>query len=232
MKYVTTKAIVLGRTNYGEADRIIRVLSQDIGKISGIAKGVRKINSKMAGGLELLGENELTLMSGKSDLYTIRSARNKASWSDILQDFTRLHHAYDMLQFLDKTVDDGAGKELYPLLFSALENLNYDTVHPDVLVLWFYLQVLQSLGNQPNLQVDVDGKPLDGESVYLFDFQAGAFLPATGLAPEGVMEPRHIKLWRLALVCDVSTITAVGGVEQAATESLPVLERFIKYTFY
>lgn len=231
MKYITTKAIVLSRTNFGEADRIVRVLSQDIGKVSCVAKGVRKVTSKMAGGLELLSENELTLFIGKSDMYTVRSARNKVNWGNILQDFTRLHHAYDILQLLDKSVDDGGGKELYPVLFTALENLNYDTVHPDVLLLWFYLQTLQMLGHQPNMQTDVDGKLLAEDSVYFFDIQAGGLVPASGLVSEGLIEPRHIKLWRLALVCDVSTLTAVGGVEQAATDSLPILEKFVKYTF-
>ncbi len=231
MKYTTTNAVVLGRTNYGEADRIVRLLSADLGKIGCMAKGVRKVNSKLAGGLELLGENEVTLIIGKSELYTVRSARNKVAWSNILQDFTRLHHAYDVLQFLDKTVDDGGGQELYPLLVSALEHLNLPTVHPDVLLLWFYLQSLQMLGHQPNLQTDVEGVPLSEESVYVFDFQEGTLIPASGVVTEGLMIPTHIKLWRLALVCDVATITAVGGVEQAATESLPILEKFIKYTF-
>ena len=48
-----TEAIILRRTNYGEADRVISLITPDRGKISGIAKGVRKPKSKLAGGLEL-----------------------------------------------------------------------------------------------------------------------------------------------------------------------------------
>ena len=47
MKQVVTKAIVLARTNYGEADRIVSVLTADKGKVRLLAKGVRKIKSKM-----------------------------------------------------------------------------------------------------------------------------------------------------------------------------------------
>jgi len=52
MKITKTKAIVLRRTNYGEADRIIQFITP-VGKISAIAKGVRREKSRLAGGIEL-----------------------------------------------------------------------------------------------------------------------------------------------------------------------------------
>ena len=45
-----TQAIVLRRTNYGEADRILQLLTPE-GKKSVMAKGVRKEKSKLAGGI-------------------------------------------------------------------------------------------------------------------------------------------------------------------------------------
>lgn len=231
MKFIHTKAIVLGRLNFGEADRIVRILSPELGKLSGIAKGVRRVKSKLAGGLELLSENNLVLIAGKSELYTVRSARHTTTWSKIVQDFTRLHHAYDMLQFLDKVLSDGGGQDTYPILYQALEHLNFASVHPDVLLLWYYLQILQVLGHQPNLQTDNTGAALSSERVYVFDHQSGSLMLASGVQADTLLEERHIKLWRLCMVCDVATITAVGGVDAAATESLPTLEKFTKYTF-
>lgn len=45
-----TDAIILTRTDYGEADRIITLLTPGHGKLRLIAKGVRRIRSKLAGG--------------------------------------------------------------------------------------------------------------------------------------------------------------------------------------
>ena len=53
MQTLRTEAIILRRTNYGEADRILNMLTPQHGKVSAIAKGVRKAKSKLAGGLEL-----------------------------------------------------------------------------------------------------------------------------------------------------------------------------------
>lgn len=47
-----TEAIVLKRTNYGETDRVVTLLSKDQGKIVCIAKGVRKLKSSNRANLE------------------------------------------------------------------------------------------------------------------------------------------------------------------------------------
>lgn len=47
-----TQAIVLRRTNYGESDRILNLLTPE-GKVSVIARGVRKEKSRLAGSIEL-----------------------------------------------------------------------------------------------------------------------------------------------------------------------------------
>jgi DNA repair protein RecO (recombination protein O) len=45
------QAIVLSHIEYGEADRILKLFTLEKGKISAIAKGVRKIRSRKAGHL-------------------------------------------------------------------------------------------------------------------------------------------------------------------------------------
>jgi DNA repair protein RecO (recombination protein O) len=51
MRQFRTQAIILNRTDYGEADRIISFLTPDHGKVKAIAKAVRKSKSKLAGGI-------------------------------------------------------------------------------------------------------------------------------------------------------------------------------------
>ncbi|MCA9348456.1 DNA repair protein RecO, partial [Candidatus Saccharibacteria bacterium] len=64
-RFLTTRAIILRRINYGEADRILTMLTSDFGKIRLIAKGVRKQKSRMAGGLELFGVSEINFIKGR-----------------------------------------------------------------------------------------------------------------------------------------------------------------------
>ena len=48
-----TEAIVLKRTNFGEADRLVTVFSQPRGKLVLLAKGIRRLTSRKKGHLEL-----------------------------------------------------------------------------------------------------------------------------------------------------------------------------------
>ena len=75
---IRTKAIVLRRTNYGEADRIIQIITPDSGRLSVMARGVRREKSRLAGGIELFAVCDLVLTRGTkstSDLWTLTGAR-------------------------------------------------------------------------------------------------------------------------------------------------------------
>ena len=73
MKQQTTPAIILRRTNYGEADRIVTFLTP-IGKIRAMVKGVRRSKSKLAGGIELFSESTVTFLETRGDLARVVSS--------------------------------------------------------------------------------------------------------------------------------------------------------------
>ena len=74
MRTFRTKAIVLRRTNYGEADRIVQFLTPD-GRRSVMARGVRKEKSKLAGGIELFAISDVVIGEGKGELGVVTSAK-------------------------------------------------------------------------------------------------------------------------------------------------------------
>jgi DNA repair protein RecO (recombination protein O) len=69
-----TEAIVLRSIRYGEADRILHLFSANRGRISAIAKGVRKPRSRFGGRLEPFFRLDLILYEGRSDLCTVTAA--------------------------------------------------------------------------------------------------------------------------------------------------------------
>ena len=92
-----TLAIVLRRTDFGEADRIINLLTPG-GKVSAMARGVRKPKSKLAGGIEFFALNEVVLIEGKSEMRTLSSARMREFFGEILKDFERTEFAYQAIK--------------------------------------------------------------------------------------------------------------------------------------
>jgi DNA repair protein RecO (recombination protein O) len=95
---IIAEAIVHSRTDFQEADRILTMLTPNHGKLKVIAKGVRRPRSKLAGGIELLSVNDVTVLPGRGELGTLISSRLKAHYGQIVQDINRTMLAYELLK--------------------------------------------------------------------------------------------------------------------------------------
>jgi DNA repair protein RecO (recombination protein O) len=73
-KLIKTKGIVLSEANYSETDKILTILAYDLGKISCIAKGARRNQSRFLASSQLFAFRDLILFKGNGELYHINSA--------------------------------------------------------------------------------------------------------------------------------------------------------------
>ena len=120
MKTEKTLAIVLRRTDFGEADRIVTLLTSE-GKISAIAKGSRRQKSKLAGGIEFFAVNEIVLAGGRGNIKTVTSARMKTFFGNILKDFDRTDFAYQAIKTISNYAENVDNPDFYKILKSDLE---------------------------------------------------------------------------------------------------------------
>lgn len=196
MNQLSSPGIVLRRTNYQEADRILTVLSRDYSKVSIIAKGVRKSKSKLAGGIELFAVNDLTFIKGKSNLHTLTSSRVSSQFGNIVKDIDRTMKAYDFIKLVDKIVDDQAEhNDYFELLAVGLEGMNNLQLDHNLTSIWFYLHALAISGVLPNLRTDIEGNMLDQDQSYDFSVADMQFVKSDN----GIFNTPHIKLLRVAL---------------------------------
>src|SRR5688572_28080 len=196
MKTLVTKAIILGRTDYGEADRILTLLTPDQGKLRLLAKGVRRVKSKMAGGIELFSVSEITFIKGRGDIGTLVSTRLITYYDQIVSNLDRTMLGYELIKKLNRVTEDEPEPEYFDLLDQAFKALNDPEVARQVITFWFAAQLLRMNGHEPNLQTDEKGTKLTAEQQYAFDFEHMTFTPEAG--SQGVFGADHIKLLRLA----------------------------------
>ncbi|NBW29251.1 DNA repair protein RecO [bacterium] len=90
MNKVISESIVLSRINYGDNDRIVTVITRDQGKIRLIAKGSRKLKSKLAAGIELFSVSEISFIKGKGDIDTLVSSRGIEYFINIQKDLDKI----------------------------------------------------------------------------------------------------------------------------------------------
>jgi DNA repair protein RecO (recombination protein O) len=72
---VKTEAVVLRSMRYGEADRILHLYTPHRGRVSAIAKGVRRARSRFGGRLEPYFRLHIELHEGRGELLTVTGAQ-------------------------------------------------------------------------------------------------------------------------------------------------------------
>lgn len=76
MKYNSINGIILSKTLYKDSNVIFNVLTKEEGRVSLLAKGVRKIQSKLKGLLYIGSIHKIDIINSKGDLAIIRGAKN------------------------------------------------------------------------------------------------------------------------------------------------------------
>lgn len=221
MRSIRTKAIVLRRTNYGEADRIVSFLTPDHGVMNVMARSVRKEKSRLAGGIELFATTDVTIGSGKGDLGILTAARLDTFYAHIMTDYDRLQFGYEAIKEIAKiaaTIDESA---FYDLLEQVFASLNDPSVDLRLTKAWFWLQLAILLGVGMNLSTDANGMKLVEDARYTFSENDHGFV----FSEHGTFTSDHIKLLRILSAQSPKVASHVGGLNILINDCLWVAER-------
>lgn len=225
MKTFNTFGIILSRTNYGEADRILTMLTPDHGKLRLVARGVRKVKSKLAGGIELFSVSQISFIKGRGELGTLVSTRLAKHYDGIVKDLSRTMAAYDLIKQLNKATEDEPGSEYFELLqhtFAALDDKN---ISLDLIGAWFAMQLLSLAGHTPNLTTDTAGNKLQEDEKYSFDADAMTFV----VSPSGRYGSSQIKLLRLGFSSrQPKALQKITDIDGLVGDLTPLVQTMLK----
>lgn len=225
MKPIRTKAIVLRRTNYGEADRILQLLTPDHGTLSVIAKGVRREKSKLAGGIELFAVSDISVIPGKGDMGTLTSARLDTFYARIMEEYDRLQLGYEAIKQVGQAADAVADPAFFQLLTTTFQSLDNPSINHRVTAAWFWLQLAILLGVGLNLATDENGMKLIEASRYNFSEDTMSFV----YQEQGRFTTEHIKLLRLLSAQSPQVAGQVKGVDTLIGDCLWLAERAVAH---
>lgn len=216
MQPLKTEAIILRRTNYGEADRILQVLTPIEGKIGVMAKGVRREKSKLASGVELFSISELVIVRGKSQLGILTSVRLKKFYSSILKDYDRLQFGYEVLKRINQVSEHLSETSLYDITATVLKSLDNPAIDLRLTQVWFYLQISETLGHGLNLSRDDSNQPLSSDKCYRFDLVEMSFTEH----PRGSFGSEHLKLLKILKLKTPDIVARISGIEKYVDDCL------------
>ncbi len=145
-----SEAVILKRMNLGEADKILTIFTPNFGKLRVVAKGVRKVTSRLAGHVELFTRSQMLLAKGRN-LDIVTQSETVDAYRPLHDDLSRIAHASYAAELLDKLTPDAL--EHYPSYKLIVETFQLLSTDGDVdkTLRWFELQLLGYLGYSPEL---------------------------------------------------------------------------------
>jgi DNA repair protein RecO (recombination protein O) len=144
------QGIVLRSFPFGEADRVVVLLSPNNGKLRTVARGVRKTRSRFGGRLEPFSHVDLILYEGR-DLDTVTQVSTIEAFPRLRTDLDRVLAAGTMVEAADAVVHEGENAARpFLLLQRGLRALEAGPRHPD-LVASFLLKMAGAVGFAPAL---------------------------------------------------------------------------------
>jgi DNA repair protein RecO (recombination protein O) len=183
MPLVKTPAIVLGNRNLGEADKLVTFFTHRNGKITGTARGARRIKSRFGSSLEPFTHCQIILFQKTPDaLYRIQQADILQSFRALREDLDRILWASRVAALILAMVPEG---EANPPLFNVLLETLISLQGPDgeLSTRLFEIRLLRCTGYQPSLEVEVclgcRGK-LDPQAIFFSPGHGGIICRACG----------------------------------------------------
>ncbi len=145
-----TDAVILRRQDFGEADRLLTLLTPEHGKFRAIAKGVRKPIARKTGHVELFALVDMLIARGR-ELHIVVQAETKESFLRLREDLTRGTYAHHLIELLDRfTAEQDTSRTEFSLLVNALGWL-CEAGDPRLVARYYEMRLLDLAGFAPAL---------------------------------------------------------------------------------
>jgi DNA repair protein RecO (recombination protein O) len=239
-----TECIILGRRDYGEADRVLITLTPE-GRLDLLAKGVRKPTSRKSGHLELFTRAQLLVARVENYWDIVSQAESVVLRQGLREDFERATYARYLAELAVRFFEQESNPQLYQLLDGALDNLEV-VERPELLIRWYEQRLLSLAGFRPEWHHCVgerDGdicmtalnpRPTDRQPYGLDAGRGGGLCAECALIHREAVGVRPLSpsalSWLQALQRrDFAEVMAYDLSDKTRAELLQVMEHYISY---
>lgn len=173
-KIYKTEAIVLKHLALGEADYLLTLYSPYMGKLRAVAKGARRVKSRLGGHIDPLMRASFLINKGQN-LDTISQAEVLNGHRTVREDLEKLAKALYVAELVDAiTPDEHPNYETYRLLSEMLSSLSEDS--SQLLLQFFQLHLLDHAGFMPELYQCVECRSAISPEMHRFTPDGGGIL--------------------------------------------------------
>ena len=226
------KAINLKRNPFREYDSKIVVYSQEKGKLELIARGTKKISSKLSGHIEPINESDIMVVRGKQFDYA-GSAVCRNSYINIKTDFEKIQTTGQIFKIVIELVKfEYIDKDIYSLLKEYLETVNdKKNINLNIVKNYFILKLLLILGYKPELFRCIKCQKKISPTGNKFDYSRGGIICKN--CPKGknnlTINENSIKLLRLIINHKLEHILNIKIDKKTSQQIDTIISSFYNY---
>ena len=228
----TTEAIVLSRFDFGEADRILTLITPGFGKIKVIAKGIRRPTSRIGGSLEPFAELNVALARGRT-FEVVTQVVVEHAWLSLRDSLESAATAWYLAELADRSLEERTAAEpLYTLLKRAYALLDAGMA-PGRVARWYEMRLADELGVRPEVDRCAEcDRALEASEPHRWVPNLGGVVcercpgpsyERTGLSLDG------LKLLKAYQRLDVEAIAALRVSESSEREVEAAMREFISH---
>ena len=207
-------AIVIGHYPLGETDKIIVFFTKDYGKIRAVAKGVRRLKSRLCGRVEILTHGDLIFFErvGK-DLHSVNSFDIIETFQKLREDLLKIAYCSYMAELIQHVTSDGEpDSEIFELMLNTMSIIESSDA-PEIFVRVFEIRLLEKLGLNPRLDSCIVCSDEINNENPRFSVQAG-----------GVICDKCSRSGHYVVAISRSTLDLMRRIREIPFELLTVLE--------
>lgn len=175
--YYQSRGIILKSRDFKDSDKLLSVFTEKDGKVSAIAKGVKKPKSSLRACVQPFCHSYLYLHRSR-ELDLITQGKLLDFYGNSRQDLERALHCLYLMELLDKSLLEHVPMaELYHTLTAVLEAINEQGLNP-LFIRYFESQLLVHLGYKPVLKHCVSCGQKPGGEFYFSLAEGGLVCPS------------------------------------------------------
>ena len=193
----SVEALVVRASDFGEADRLITLLTPFAGLVRAVARGARKPKSRIGGNVDLLRHIKVSVNEGRS-LHSVSQVQSISNLRGLHSSLEKMSTGLYMAELAEKfSVEGGSNPALFNQLVRMLQVLDSEPLH-SLMPRWFEVQVLRINGFLPAISQCVDcGSELEPQGHVFSPARGGIVCPDCRASEGDVLLPASLNTVKL-----------------------------------
>lgn len=217
------EAIVIDEANYSESSKILNLYTKDLGIISVISKGCRKIKSPLRIVSTKLIYGDFIISYKPSGLSTLINADIADNFKNILTDIKKISFASYILELASQVAKQNNDIEIFEILISCLKKIN-EEFDPEIITLICELKYLKYLG----IDISLDSCSIcgDKDNIITLSVDKGGYICNNCYENEMIVSSKALKVIRMFYYVDIDKISKIKLSDKTIKEISKFLEEY------